>query len=526
MPLNTARNASPSRFGQPRPVVVAFRRAVVLMAGCILLAGCAGTQQGRMAKAYLADGEYDRAVRAAKQAVDANPGNPAYLDLLSDAETEAADFHFARAEKLRAEHRPTEALKVLGQALEYMPAHPGANLARAEVGKEIRRCRELTDRAREAVEWEQTALLAQEASAIDRDDPDASRLFEHARMAMAANYLAQAKAALDAGDANGCLEACRRAKKWDPENAYLALLERKASSDVHGAGAEGSPVPKLVSETQPARDVVLKPQPAEEIAKSEVEQAGTVAAKSEAREDVAMKPQSTRDLRAENAPRLPPRLARVEGTGTVAEPPPATERLIEAQPSRTEPVRRPGADREPETPALITVEPGRPRQSPVRAATSRPAEKAAGEPQPVAGVIREARPRTGSASPGENVTRQVSGNAVPPRSGQVARDPVATVSKNSEPRHLFRGALSREDKRYKKQIAIMDGILIKLRDTDGDPVDADFEIVAGKFKVKPDDVPPGGKIEIRGISGRTYVMTVVWIDDDQETVHFSIDRLE
>jgi len=91
---------------------------------------------------------------------------------------------------------------------------------------------------------------------------------------------------------------------------------------------------------------------------------------------------------------------------------------------------------------------------------------------------------------------------------------------------MYLGIISRGDRRFKKSLTIMDGVTIKLRDTDKDPLDADLEIVAGKFNISPNDIPAGGAVKIQGLSKRQYKLTVMWIDHDNDTIKFAIDAMD
>lgn len=589
--------------GRLRLSTFAMWIALGLMVGGAI-GGCAGVKQQRMGQSYLAAGDYDRAVEAARAAVKEDPNNPESLDLLSDAQTAAADFHFEQAQKLLADHRPGEALVKLDKSLEYMPAHPGANSTKVVADKSVLQCRELAQKAREAVgreAWEDAVLLAHEACTVDQGDAVARALFDHAKTALVSRHLAMAQSALDAGEASKALEACARAKKWAPDNAYLAQLERKAAIGASGTEGAASPAAPRTPDTQPATVASAQPNPmdaAMPIDKSAhtpdtlkdshagrpeptSSEAGIVAntpsPKGEARpvgaDAAAESPAPAVRGRTILTPKRPdgervaPRLVRAAedeadkpaGASTDEEPAvptarvtesadasgstPQNGRLIETQPIALEPIRTRTQQQtaKPKTgQRLITLDDGgggRTMQGKQSAAsgpttssrgdrsdasagrsTSQPAGRTASGPRPVAGAITDARSRS---------------DASVARSGASTRGLIRSESRNSErpaaetePRQVFRGALSRGDKRHKKELTILDGISIKLKDTDGDPVDADFEIIAGKFKVKPSDVPAGAKVQLRGASGRVYVLNVIWIDDDQETVHFAVDRVD
>ncbi|HPP27423.1 MAG TPA: hypothetical protein PLV57_12940 [Phycisphaerae bacterium] len=457
-----------------------------------LLAGCAGEEQRRVSKNLMAAGDYDRAVEAAREALVQDPENLRYLDLLSDAQTAAADFHFEQARKLADEKRPRDAQHEIDRALEYMPAHPGANRLLVTVTRSIRQCEELTEKARQVAareQWEEAVRLAQQAAQIDQGNETTRELLAHYQSTLVARHLDRARLALDAGDAQACLDACADAKKWDPANALAAEFERMASQ-LSQAQASASPRPAM----PPPAAVTPSPAPAATVTPNEPvlaqigQQAPTV--------DAGIKPEAQQPVAAQQP------VSRRED-----------QRLITAEPLRSRPAPRTnGAGT-----GSVESRSGRPdwrmrsTQPLVEVGPSSRPVNGPGEGVPIAGRIQDASVPS-SAYTGAGM-RPAARTQPPARSGQ------------QQVQHLFRGTLSRDDRRYKKQIAVVDGISIKLKDTDAKPLDADFEIVAGQFTSKPKDVPVGGKVTIRGVSGRMYVMTVVWIDDDQETVHFSLDRI-
>ena len=69
----------------------------------------------------------------------------------------------------------------------------------------------------------------------------------------------------------------------------------------------------------------------------------------------------------------------------------------------------------------------------------------------------------------------------------------------------------------------MDAIVVKVKDTDGSPLDADIEIRVGSHRKKYDDLTVGQRVRGRGISGRSYELVILAIEDDQQTVHFAIE---
>jgi hypothetical protein len=91
---------------------------------------------------------------------------------------------------------------------------------------------------------------------------------------------------------------------------------------------------------------------------------------------------------------------------------------------------------------------------------------------------------------------------------------------------VFQGVISRDDDRFTKELPTVDGIVVKVLDTDEDPLDADIEIRVGKRSKKYDDKPEGSRIGGYGESGRAYVVVILKIEDKTETVHFAVERAD
>ena len=85
--------------------------------------------------------------------------------------------------------------------------------------------------------------------------------------------------------------------------------------------------------------------------------------------------------------------------------------------------------------------------------------------------------------------------------------------------------VSREDPRYPKRSLLTDGLSIKVKDTDPDPLDADLEVYLsnrriGKFaNLRIDSV-----VTVAGRSGRAYELVLMHIEDDTETVKIGLRR--
>ena len=86
--------------------------------------------------------------------------------------------------------------------------------------------------------------------------------------------------------------------------------------------------------------------------------------------------------------------------------------------------------------------------------------------------------------------------------GRTARVPSRPPPSNRSG-YLTRAIISRDDKRYEDTVELSDGIRVRLRDTDPDPLDADLEIRRGKRRIaKLKDVRRGPTIPVIGRSGR------------------------
>lgn len=482
---------------------------ISLLLAAAAVVGCAGTQQKRLGHTYLAAGDYDRAVQAAEQAVAQSPNNPEHLDLLSDAQTAAADFHFGQAKKLVQSRRPGAAMASLERALTYMPAHPEAIRLKMKVEESIAHCEALVIKSLEYAQqdqWEQALELASEACGVDEGNKPAADLFAHAKSSVVAGYLAEARIALDTGDYEKCLAECAKAERWDGANAFLLRIKRQAEVGKIADNSTGSDQAAASAEGHaPAVEIA----PAVVKVKVEVEKPAPVSA----------------DTQSER------------GSAFV---------MVETGPSESAAASPPPPAPEANAPALITVEqPARP--SGVSGATFWTSEvRSKSNDSRGARTIEIATqpPNTGNwqqhtavqrVEPGANrpgsVTNARRGddvrantNATAAKAGLVNARVAASRPSPAGDRHLMVGIISRGDRRFKKSIAVMDGLVVRLRDTDSDPLDADLEIVAGKFKVSPNDVPVGGVVKIQGISQRKYKLTILWIDHDRDTVKFAIDR--
>ena len=91
------------------------------------------------------------------------------------------------------------------------------------------------------------------------------------------------------------------------------------------------------------------------------------------------------------------------------------------------------------------------------------------------------------------------------------------------PKYLVRHILSRDDDRYEASVQTIDGLSIRLRDTDRDPLDVDLDIRIGKRRIaRLRDIPVNRSIPLKGRSGREYMLDVLAVRDATETVIFAI----
>jgi hypothetical protein len=155
---------------------------------------------------------------------------------------------------------------------------------------------------------------------------------------------------------------------------------------------------------------------------------------------------------------------------------------------------------------------------------TRPADHAMANREPTLVQAAPVSPANAAPMPGRitDASRTRTSREIAPDSpaGQAVRPATPAT------RPMFIGTISRNDKQYKKQIAAPDGIGVKVRDTDGKPLDADLEIVVGRFRLEPDDLPVGGVVRVKGASGRNYKLTILAIQDAKETVRFALERVD
>jgi hypothetical protein len=85
--------------------------------------------------------------------------------------------------------------------------------------------------------------------------------------------------------------------------------------------------------------------------------------------------------------------------------------------------------------------------------------------------------------------------------------------------------LSRDDDRYPKKMETLDGIVVKLDDTDAKPLEADLTIRVGKYELQRRHVRIGMPIYGRGASGRSYRIVIEGIAPRSETIRFLVEAV-
>jgi tetratricopeptide (TPR) repeat protein len=191
--------------------------------------------------------------------------------------------------------------------------------------------------------------------------------------------------------------------------------------------------------------------------------------------------------------------------------------LIEPQESETvsQPLD-PGETLEPEPPPTMAERSGTPRsgemQFPVNGyppppspqPSRPPAERTAPVPPPVDPQLGE---------PADIVSPPVPSYRRPPSQDRRSM------------RFAYQGTVSRDDDRYPKEELTVDGIRIKVKDTDESPLDADLEIKVRGREFDRYDVREDQAITIRGDSRALYRLIVIRIEDEDETVYYGIEPL-
>ena len=116
--------------------------------------------------------------------------------------------------------------------------------------------------------------------------------------------------------------------------------------------------------------------------------------------------------------------------------------------------------------------------------------------------------------------------AGPGKPGDGAPGPSPATDSEAAPpgthEYLFTGTVSRDDRRFPKKRPTIDGLVVKLRDTDPGP-DADLDAYLGRKRIaRGKDLRVGDALPAWGHSGRNYEIVLLAIIDSTETVRFAI----
>ena len=84
--------------------------------------------------------------------------------------------------------------------------------------------------------------------------------------------------------------------------------------------------------------------------------------------------------------------------------------------------------------------------------------------------------------------------------------------------------VSRDDDIAPKKMLTVDGIMLKIEDTDGNPLDVDIELDILGHEYDFEDLPIGSRVDVYGQSGQLYHLDILAIDDDTETLRFAISQ--
>ncbi len=184
----------------------------------------------------------------------------------------------------------------------------------------------------------------------------------------------------------------------------------------------------------------------------------------------------------------------------VAAPSPSPVAVVVALPSPTpEPVVAPA-------PATAAVEPAAsPSPAPVAAETGT--------------VVAEARTVREVSVEGRKAA------AGPTHEALAKQRPIVRYERNSSlDTFVVNVRISNDDKRFPKFSPLVDGLSVRIRDTDANPLDADMEFYFEDKRVggKVADLPIDSVVSLMGRSGRTWEVVVVGIFNKTETVTLGI----
>jgi len=89
---------------------------------------------------------------------------------------------------------------------------------------------------------------------------------------------------------------------------------------------------------------------------------------------------------------------------------------------------------------------------------------------------------------------------------------------------LLEAVISRDDDIAPRKVLTIDGIMLKIEDTDRCPLDVDIELSVLGNEYEFEDLPVGSSVELTGQSGQRYQLHILAIDDDSETLRFAISH--
>ncbi len=484
-------------------------------------AGCVGSRQYQAGAAYLDAQDYDRAVETLREAVKARPGNTEYLARLEAAESKSADQHVAAAQEHLRNRRLTDAQREIEVARDRVPTHPEVTRLSEPLKRQIARCEALVAQSEAALSegrWEEAYRLATEAQAIDTAHPAAESAVRRARAALLADRIAAARLAAQRGDEQGFTAALYLARRIDPNDPVIQQMCREAGP---GTGDQ------TVAATRAAAPAASGPVAGQAVASRPFEQpatdqpsratAGSEVAAGPAPADRSPAPEVSREVKPLPGGRKasPPRPAEA-AVAPVSVPPPA---LIESPEDAPE---------DPPSPLIIGL--GKSgtgaAAAPVRPAP-RPASRPAGTPvAPMPSVAPAVAPLAPAGPAADQPPIPVRPSSPPvAQSGRIVSAPRHRDPALQPQAFLHRAVISRKDGRYRDTATTVDGVTVRLRDTDHDPLDADIEIRIGTTRIRRDDVRIGQGVTFRVAEGRTYRLVVLSILDDRETMSFGIQRV-
>jgi len=204
-------------------------------------------------------------------------------------------------------------------------------------------------------------------------------------------------------------------------------------------------------------------------------------------------------------------------------PTPPAKSVVPKEPKPTAAVKP--KESKPQPPAMQPVVVLRPTTQPV-------ARRAQLTPKPQS---RPALPKPraqASAAQSQPARSQVASPTPPtpraPRIDPRKQKPRATFRRNArDAQFIMVIRVSRDDHRYPKIATLQDGLAIKVKDTDGKPLDADMELYLGKKCIaKFKDLPEDTIIAAIGRSTRRYHIVLMDIYDPTETVTVGIKLQE